>query len=255
MKEIENITVTELCDVSVVKHLAGRKPSMKKRGCYGISFSLGGEIVYDQDGEKTVSDLGTALIHPEGASYEFACVKGGEFGLINFLASEDFTDRFIALKIPDMKLFRAKFYELREAVLTGASRPRKLKLVYEIIEQLSRDGECDADAVIAIAKSEAQKRYINPTFDVKELASLARVSESYLRRIFSDELGISPKKYLTALRMARAKTFLAGGHKSVGDVALKCGFASVYSFCRAFKEAVGETPTEYRKNHSSTAQL
>lgn len=255
MKELENITVTEISDVGVIKHLAGRKPSMQNRRFYGVSFSLGGEIVYDRGGEKTVSDLGVALIHPKGANYEFTCVKGGEFGLINFLAKEDFADRFIALKIPDMKLFKAKFYELREAALTGASRLHKLRLFYEIIEQLTSDIACDSDTVLAVAKNEAQKRYTSPTFDVKALASSAHVSESYLRRVFSDELGVSPKKYLTALRMARAKTLLADGRDGVAVIAAECGFASVYNFCRAFKETVGETPTEYRKSHGPAVQM
>lgn len=78
------------------------------------------------------------------------------------------------------------------------------------------------------------------------------ISEVYLRRLFVKHYGLQPVKYLTALRINRAKELLSFSTLSVEECANESGFASSQYFCRVFKNMVGITPAEYRKqNHSS----
>jgi len=56
---------------------------------------------------------------------------------------------------------------------------------------------------------------------------------------------ITPKQYILNARIRRAKQLLCDTPLTVTAIAEKCGFSSVYHFCRSFKQHTGQTPTEY----------
>ncbi len=255
MQEIEKIVLSQVKSAIVPQHCAGARNLMEKRDSYGFSFSLGGEAVYVQNGESFVSDLNTLIIHPEGASYEMRCTKGGAFGLINFHTVKPFTDRFITVRITDTAYLEEKLAELKEALMLGQSGARAMRIVYEVIEFISTESKEGENAVVRKAVDLISQSYKEPDFTVGRLAGEIHVSESYLRRLFSQFFGVSPKKYLMRVRISRAKILLSEGRRSIGDIAAECGFVSVYNFSRAFRESTGKAPTDYRRTHRHRAQL
>lgn len=255
MKEIEKIVISRVKNAIVPHHQTGARNTMDCRSSCGISFSLGGEAVYTQNGEAFVSDANTVIFHPEGASYDMRCTKGGEFALINFHTQNPSFERFIAVRISDMALLKSKFAELQEAAMLGESAPRVMRIMYEIVELINEESREGENTVLSFAVGVIKERYMEQSFNIALLAATVHVSESYLRRLFSSVYGISPKKYLMGVRISRAKNLLSEGRGSVGTIAAECGFVSVYNFCRAFKEAVGTTPSEYRHTHRYRAQM
>lgn len=251
MKTIDNITVTRVHSAIVPSHRAGARAIIERRSSYALSFSLGGEIVYRQGDEQIVSDEGSVIIHPMGESYELFCSRAGSFGVINFYTTHFFTDKFIKVPFDDLRPLIARFKELREAFLDGAGHHRLMRIMYDVLELVSEARSASRSPVLGAAIRVVGERYTDRGFDVREIASAVHVSESYLRRLFSEAYGISPKKYLHKARIERAKLLLGGSVTSVGDVSEECGFSGVYHFCRAFKEATGMTPTEYRRTHRS----
>jgi len=81
---------------------------------------------------------------------------------------------------------------------------------------------------------------------IKELALGLGVSEPHLRASFRSEAGMSLGVYLRRVRMARASSLLAGTDRSVGEIALLCGYDSLYSFSRSFRTGQGCSPRAYR---------
>jgi len=73
------------------------------------------------------------------------------------------------------------------------------------------------------------------------------VSTRHLGRLFSQELGMSPKHYQLGLRIARARTLLASSSLSVEEIAAHCGFGSVQAFRVQWDKAVHTPPSEYRR--------
>ena len=57
---------------------------------------------------------------------------------------------------------------------------------------------------------------------------------------------MTPKQYICSIRLRRARQLLAESRMPIGAVAAECGFASLYHFSRAFHEASGISPSEYR---------
>lgn len=96
-------------------------------------------------------------------------------------------------------------------------------------------------SAVAIMEDTVESRLQMP-----ELASRLRVSPDKLERAFAAETGLSPGAYYRKLRLRRASDLLAHSTLSVREIALACGFSSMSSFARAFKEMTGHSPRQAR---------
>ncbi|MFZ2639667.1 MAG: AraC family transcriptional regulator [Verrucomicrobiia bacterium] len=83
-------------------------------------------------------------------------------------------------------------------------------------------------------------------FDLPELARRLHVSYTWFRRTFAQQTGMGPHQYLLQLRIARARSLLAGSNWPVKEIAAQSGFESEYYFCRVFKKKTGLTPGAWR---------
>ena len=82
-------------------------------------------------------------------------------------------------------------------------------------------------------------------FSVDELTGAFSCSGAQLRRLFRQEYGLSPKQYLTRVRMDNARALLQAGLFSVKQVAQRCGYSNEKTFATAFKACTGLTPSQY----------
>lgn len=87
------------------------------------------------------------------------------------------------------------------------------------------------------------------TLDV--LAAIARVSPRHLSRLFRDELGTTPTRYVELIRLDIAKGRLDAGH-SVTKAAELSGFGSSESLRRAFTNRLKMSPQRYQRRFLST---
>ena len=88
---------------------------------------------------------------------------------------------------------------------------------------------------------------MNEPIGFESLAKKFYFSPFYFHRIFSVVVGKTIAAHIRDRRLARACSLLASDTGSVLDIALDCGYGSAQSFSRAFKEAYGVPPSEYRK--------
>ena len=80
-----------------------------------------------------------------------------------------------------------------------------------------------------------------------DLARCALVSKFHFLRVFSRVTGVTPGRFLSAVRVFEAKGLLVGSSLSVADVSAGVGYGSTGSFTRRFSESVGLSPTQYRR--------
>jgi AraC-like DNA-binding protein len=95
------------------------------------------------------------------------------------------------------------------------------------------------------ARDAMDRTYAHP-LDVPTLARIAHVSEAHFIRTFRATFGETPHRYLQRRRVERAMSLLRETDRSVSEICLDVGFASLGTFGRTFREIVGETPTAYR---------
>ena len=94
--------------------------------------------------------------------------------------------------------------------------------------------------------------YINENVDINfsldDLASFCNVSTFYLCRIFKSLYGVSPHKYISQIRLNRAKHLIQFTTLSIKEIAYKMNFNEQETFTRWFKSLDGFAPTQYRIN-------
>ena len=96
------------------------------------------------------------------------------------------------------------------------------------------------------ARDAMDRSYAQP-LDVPTLARIAHVSPAHFSRTFRDTFGETPHRYLQRRRIERAMFLLWQTDRSITEICLDVGFASLGTFSRTFSRIVGETPTEYRE--------
>jgi transcriptional regulator GlxA family with amidase domain len=96
------------------------------------------------------------------------------------------------------------------------------------------------------ARDAMDRAYAEP-LDVPTLARIAQVSEAHFIRRFRAAFGETPNRYLQRRRVERAMWLLRSTDKSVTDICMDVGFASLGTFSRVFRDIVGEPPSAYRR--------
>jgi len=101
-----------------------------------------------------------------------------------------------------------------------------------------------------IARMETDRLYRDETMTIAKLAGLLGEPEYRLRRLINGRLGHRNfAAFLNGYRLSEVKSALADSAQRdvpILTIALDAGFGSLGPFNRAFREAEGMTPTEYR---------
>jgi AraC-like DNA-binding protein len=85
----------------------------------------------------------------------------------------------------------------------------------------------------------------SPTLD--EISAKAHLSPFHFHRRFTDLVGQTPKHFLLACQIHKAKDLLVERKKELSEIAKECGFAHQSHFTSRFKQATGLTPTRWRR--------
>ncbi|MDL4777362.1 MULTISPECIES: helix-turn-helix domain-containing protein [Thermomonosporaceae] len=93
---------------------------------------------------------------------------------------------------------------------------------------------------------EAMHENLGENFTVDDMARIAIFSKFHFSRVFRDTTGVSPGRFLSALRLQAAKHLLVSTSLSVADISIQVGYASVGTFSSRFKSSVGVAPSVYR---------
>lgn len=96
-----------------------------------------------------------------------------------------------------------------------------------------------------------ERPYLDPGLTFERFARQAGVPEPALRRVINHRLGFAHfRNFLNAYRIEEAKRRLrdpARREAKMIAIAFDSGFASLASFNRTFRQAVGQAPSEYRR--------
>jgi AraC family transcriptional regulator len=90
---------------------------------------------------------------------------------------------------------------------------------------------------------------------VDDMARTAMFSKFHFSRIFQRVTGISPGRFLSAWRLQKAKQLLTTTSLSVTDISHQVGYSSVGTFSTRFTNAVGVSPSTYRRLGGVTSRI
>jgi len=89
------------------------------------------------------------------------------------------------------------------------------------------------------------------SWTLENLAELAGMSRSNFTAKFSENMAMSPLKYITDWRMQLARLTLSKSQRPMIEIAQSIGYQSEAAFGRVFKKHIGMAPASYRKQHQS----
>jgi AraC family transcriptional regulator len=159
---------------------------------------------------------------------------------------------------PLVQIAHAIATELRNQ--TSAGRLLAETLAYDLAARLSQQhisAPC-AQTPASVAREGLDRRRLSRVLDfidanlqgdltITRLARIACLSRFHFARAFKAATGQSPHQYVSAKRLAHAKTLLMSGDRSLIDISLALGFSGQANFTRAFRQLTGRTPGEYRR--------
>lgn len=165
---------------------------------------------------------------------------------------------------PPIGFFQRLQYDPRFlGAIEEARRTRSEESFYSAAAQLVRL-QCDVDARVArlpalraTTRMDLSHRlaratdYIHSNLSkplrLADVASAGCLSPFHFHRLFASFHGETPHRYLTRLRLERARALLRGSSRAIAEVAMECGFESIGSFTSLFSRRFGISPARFRK--------
>ena len=91
-----------------------------------------------------------------------------------------------------------------------------------------------------------RNHYATP-MKISEIASVCHISESHFRRLFEENIGMTPVEYLNQVRIRKACDLIKKTGNSMEEIAVKVGFTTTSTFNRNFKRITGTSPYQWKK--------
>jgi len=89
-------------------------------------------------------------------------------------------------------------------------------------------------------------QHLDQNINLEMLAGAIGMNPSYFCRLFQQEIGCSPYRYIIQQRIEKAKILLKQRDLPISDIALQCGFANHSHLDRHFLKITGITPKVFR---------
>ena len=215
----------------------------------GFCFFLSGSADYlFENGVISVSE-GDVIYLSEGGDYNIKVNEPTKYICIDFSFNEKGNSPFV---VRNLRHVKKDFYKFLYNWLNPT--PTKMPRSYEIINRIfceivnaKSKNYSNFYRIFSSAMEIIVKRYGSEDFTVEALAREVGISSVHLRRIFSSCIGASPKKIINDFKLEQAKALLTSSNLTVNEIASCVGFCDQFHFSKFFKDAVGISPTEFRK--------
>lgn len=261
---LNDLCISEICLVNLYDIEDTAYP-MKNLGRFhhGFLYTFEGTETYHFKDNSITAVPDSVLYIPRGTEYKITL--NGKRSLvmtIDFEFTSNFHTEPFALKFEKNNTVKSYFYDMekiwsrKKADSIPACKSVFYKIVCSLIKQENLYMTSNKYSIISNAVNYLHTNYLNNNFRIKELSEMSGISSRYFEKLFQQKFGVSPKEYVTYMRIERAKELLMSEKNLVGDVALLLGYSDVYHFSKFFKQKTGRTPSEYRReNQKNTVSL
>lgn len=217
-----------------------------------ILIPLFGEISLIINREKKTISYGEFYIIPRDVHHQFTAKTDSRFLVINtdnisFLPGDASNDLHFSLDERTLSYIGVIEKQL-VTYFDQVINDYMLKLLIEFLKTISYNKriDCRLIKVLNVIKTD-----ISLEHSIDSLAKIACLSESHFKVLFKQQFGITPKAYLTELRMQMARSLITNTDMPIGIIAERCGYQNISAFIRRFSFRYHDTPQKFRnKNHN-----
>lgn len=221
-----------------------------KRPFYALSYRIHGSAVFNRGkSDETLASDGCIALVPSNVSY---CIDSSDEDIIciHFQPTAPIGDKILTLHTENRKYFESKFSELLKAWSKKqiGGKHECMAILHQIIYAIEREymaEKPDTPAARILAAAEYINGHFTEKITVAQLAASFAMSDTYFRRLFTRQLGMTPVKYINKLKLDYALELLANGYLTVNEIADKCGFSNVSYFSLFIKKQTGLSPSQF----------
>ena len=226
-------------------------------------FIESGAMRFRYRDEERILQQGDVVIIPEFEPHSFGLTASSE-SVSHFVFHALFDNvvrenPFYFFDSPFQKLSSADSFleNLRRIVMMRAHHPETAALQMEslfkdfLLEKAYNGHFIMKEAEYSDQRIPAALKYINNNFtsniSIGDIAAHVGLKEVRFRRLFNNDIGISPSVFLVRKRISHAKQLLIRDKCTVAKAALSSGFSSESYFCTVFQQVNKCTPSQFRK--------
>lgn len=251
-----DLIITDISACNRINVLPNTQAKRKNRERTAIAIKTEGLTVYEHDGKEYISDKDHICILPKNSSYVFNCKKEGLCLMLELETLDNISLPFMSIKVNNIDEIANEFYKIEHALnfKTSGKRFSAVKGAYSMLEKVCDQLNLEYSSPKTNELLSPAIKYIEENLHLSApgneyLASLCNISCVYFRKIFTKKFNMSPSKYITMLKIQRAKGLIIGDAISMTDISVSCGFSSIYHFSKVFKEVTGLTPSQFKREN------
>lgn len=199
------------------------------------------------------------LYLPVNISY-YAESDGSKLEFINIffdmsVNSADTSNYFSSFHIYNMPSLKSLFTNIHNEYNTPSFRQivASKKLLYDIFdviisEEMKKSIYHAEYSALSASIKYLESNYHRPDISIDYLANLSNYTPAHFITLFKRIFYVTPQKYLTDLRISKAKELLLYSSYSITEIASMTGYSCPAYFSAAFKTTTGIAPSTFRKN-------
>lgn len=225
----------------------------KGRGHHGFLFTIDGTEKYTFSDREIHAVPGSVLYIPKDEAYTIQLDDEKSVVItIDFEINNPTPVRPFCVKFSNTSEIKRVFEETEKLWLkkTPEFIPMLKSNVYKIAALMIRRESTYSNSKnferIRTAVEYLHASFLENSFRIERMFEIAGISPRYFETLFFNEFNMTPKEYITALKLSHAKELLKSEKFSVGDIASALGYSDVYHFSKMFKKKTGYSPTEYK---------
>ena len=230
--------------------------------CYLFQYTLSGQGVFKNgDNKYTMTKDMSFFIHMPGDHIYYLPENSESWELIYIIFSGTEVKAYFDKIIENtgnvicfdsdsrlLNLFLHIFTEAQNGNITDAFMASGLthQFLMELCRTVLQKDKTKYSARICSAISLIEENY-KKAYGPEELADALNISKNHLIREFTKEVGLSPGKYISKMKIQEAANLLLNSKYSVDEIAKLCGYSCGNYFSKVFNGFMSMTPSEFRK--------
>jgi len=247
----ESLRILEI--KSIIQNATASPQKIAPKLYHTLIFRLSGTIQFFMPGKTFVHNPGELVIMPRGIAYEVVPLTDVSAGYLSVGLDVEIPGLEARVFPISNRLDFPRIVTLLQRYMTfptPSNRYRCLAALYEVLAAVSDMDKFEYHDYATFRQIEPAVTYMeqhmfDPSMKIGELHRLCGISDTYFRRLFVAQFGVSPKKYVINKRITQAKSILDGGEfSSIGEVAALSGFDDPLYFSKVFKQTYGAPPSE-----------
>lgn len=210
-----------------------------------LHYVLSGEGKFYKDGicHNVVADDIFVIRPGEITTYTADVNNPWYYVWIGFSGDDDisFLDTPVLSGLP----VRGVFERIRDCSIAGQADGVIFSLLFELLWTISTFESVkyvNSNDYAKYLKLYMDNDYMQP-ISIADIAEKLHINRRYLTSLFHSKYGVSPKKYLTDLRLNHARAFLQQGI-CVSDAASMSGYRDLPNFSKVYKKRYGISPSD-----------